>query len=117
MGALSQTRILGGTLGLAVRCVTKIRVIKEALTIHSTTVLNSHISNTLKATIEPETLQAIADSFSVIDSLSLKDQKTVRLAFSEGFNKQNILLAVFSGAALICSLFLWEKSPRRVEKG
>jgi hypothetical protein len=33
MGALSQVRILGGTLGLAVRCVTNIQVTRGVLTI------------------------------------------------------------------------------------
>ncbi|QKX63091.1 uncharacterized protein TRUGW13939_10259 [Talaromyces rugulosus] len=100
MGALSQVRILGGTLGLAV----------------SATVLDSQISQTLKALRDPETLQAITDSFTAIDLLSLTDQQAVRVAFSEGFNKQSIVLAAFSAAALICSMFLWEESPRRVVK-
>jgi len=39
----------------------------------------------------------------------------VRTAFAEGYNKQMGIMAGFSGVALLTSLLIWEKKPRRVE--
>jgi hypothetical protein len=98
MGALTQVRVLGGTIGLAV-CAT---------------VLNNHVSTQLATILSPGQLQAISNSLSSIEQLSLAQQTAVRVAFAEGYNRQNIVLTAFSGLALVSALFLWEKVPRKV---
>uniref|UniRef100_A0A093UWI9 Putative transporter C3H1.06c n=1 Tax=Talaromyces marneffei PM1 TaxID=1077442 RepID=A0A093UWI9_TALMA len=95
MGALTQIRVLSGTFGLAI----------------SATVLNDHVTSRLSTTLDPQELEAISNSLGAIKSLSPTQQSEVRVAFAEGFNQQNIVLAVFSAAALFSSLGLWERRP------
>ncbi|QGA21607.1 hypothetical protein EYB26_009318 [Talaromyces marneffei] len=100
MGALTQIRVLSGTFGLAI----------------SATVLNDHVTSRLSTTLDPQELEAISNSLGAIKSLSPTQQSEVRVAFAEGFNQQNIVLAVFSAAALFSSLGLWERRPRKTER-
>ncbi|KAH8695587.1 putative MFS multidrug transporter [Talaromyces proteolyticus] len=96
LGALTQVRVLGGTLGLAI----------------SSTVLNSDVSNRLEHIIGLQEVQNITKSFSAIESLSPGQQRLTRLVFAEGFQRQTIVMAAFSGMALICSLLLIQRRSR-----
>ncbi|KAH7233543.1 major facilitator superfamily domain-containing protein [Fusarium tricinctum] len=97
MGALTQIRVLGGTVSLAI-CAT---------------ILNNHLKPKLDNIVSPEQAKAILDSVSAIDSLRAGQRLAVRRAFAEGYNLQNIFMAVMSAAGLISSLFLWERHPRK----
>ncbi|KIL87403.1 hypothetical protein FAVG1_09109 [Fusarium avenaceum] len=97
MGALTQIRVLGGTVSLAI-CAT---------------ILNNHLKPRLEDLVSPEQAKAILESVSAIDSLSAGQRLAVRRAFAEGYNLQNIFMAVMSAAGLISSLFLWERHPRK----
>ncbi|SPJ85735.1 related to multidrug transporter [Fusarium torulosum] len=97
MGALTQIRVLGGTVSLAI-CAT---------------ILNNHLKPKLDNLVSPEQAKAILDSVSAIDNLRPGQRLAVRRAFAEGYNLQNIFMAVMSAAGLISSLFLWEKHPRK----
>lgn len=70
----------------------------------------------LSTLLSPQEVQIISDSLDAIESLSPDQQYAVRTAFAEGFNRQNVVLAVFSAVALISSLGIWERHPRRTEK-
>ncbi|EED14417.1 efflux pump antibiotic resistance protein, putative [Talaromyces stipitatus ATCC 10500] len=100
MGALTQIRVLGGTFGLAI----------------SATVLNDHVKSKLSTLLSPPELEAILDSLDAIKNLSQNQQQAVKAAFSEGFNRQNVILAAFSAVALVLSLGIWERHPRKTEK-
>ncbi|PGH09842.1 hypothetical protein GX51_00529 [Blastomyces parvus] len=98
MGALTQVRVLGGTISLAI----------------CSTILNNDLRPKLASVISPSQLRAISDSLSSIDNLTPAQQTAARLAFGEGYNKQNIFLTAFSGVSLLTSMFIWEKKLRRV---
>ncbi|KAJ4419091.1 hypothetical protein N0V85_001189 [Neurospora sp. IMI 360204] len=97
MGALTQVRVLGGTISLAV----------------CSTLLNNHVESKLPGILDPSRVAEISESLSAIQSLPPDEQIAVRTVYAEGYNKQNILLAAFSGVAFISCLLLWEKTPRR----
>lgn len=102
MGALTQVRVLGGTIGLAI----------------GSTVLKNHVRSRLlqsSSSITPRQLQHISDSLAVIDTLPPDQQAAVRTAFAEGYNQQMRVMAVFSGLALLTSLLIWEKKPRKMQ--
>ncbi|EXA35898.1 hypothetical protein NW756_003642 [Fusarium oxysporum] len=96
MGALTQIRVLGGTVSLAI-CAT---------------LLNNHLKPKLHDLVSSEQAAAILDSVSAIDDLERSQQLAVRKAFAEGYNLQNIFMTAMSAAGLIASLFLLERHPR-----
>lgn len=102
MSALTQARVLGGTIGLAI----------------CSTVLKNHVRSRLlqsnSSSITPGLLQRISDSLVVIDSLPQDQQAAVRTAFAEGYNQQMRIMTVFSGVALPTSLLIREKKPRKI---
>jgi hypothetical protein len=124
MAALTQVRVLGGTISLAIWCgphflqrpsflVPPISI--PPLTTSSSTILNNHLRPRLALTITPSQSQAISDSLSAIHTLDPDKQDAIRRAFAEGYNQQNIFLTAMTGVGLIASLFIWERRPRRVE--
>lgn len=124
MGALTQVRVLAGTISLAIWCaphflqrpsflVPPISI--PPLTTSSSTILNNHLRPRLTLTITPSQAQAISDSLSAIHTLDPDKQDAIRSAFAEGYNQQNIFLTAMTGVGLISSLFIWERRPRRVE--
>ncbi|QSS58121.1 drug resistance transporter EmrB/QacA subfamily [Histoplasma capsulatum] len=98
MGALTQVRVLAGTISLAI----------------CSTILNNCLRPKMASVISPSQLRAISDSLSAIDDLTPSQRIAVRQAFGEGYTKQNIFLTAFSGVSVLASLFIWEKKPRRV---
>jgi len=96
MGAVTQIRVLGGTLGLAI----------------CSTTLNSHLHSELLTILTPAELQLISESASNISGFSLERQTAVRVAFAEGYTRQMWVMAAFSGLVFLASLLLWERRPR-----
>ncbi|KAJ3459547.1 hypothetical protein FSOLCH5_014008 [Fusarium solani] len=97
MGALTQIRVLGGTVSLAI-CAT---------------ILNNQLAPKLDRVVTPEQAAAIYDSISAVNDLNSTQKAAVRQAFAEGYNLQNIFMTVMSALGLITSFFLWEKNPRK----
>lgn len=83
---------------------------------HSATVLNDHVTSKLSTVLGPQELKTISDSLDSIKYLSPDQQDAVRVAFAEGFNRQNIVLTAFSAAAMFSCFGLWERRPRKTEK-
>ncbi|KAF9774462.1 hypothetical protein IL306_007540 [Fusarium sp. DS 682] len=96
MGALTQIRVLGGTVSLAI-CAT---------------LLNNHLKPKLHDLVSSQQAAAILDSVAAIKDLENSQQAAVRKAFAEGYNLQNIFMTAMSAAGLIASLFLLERNPR-----
>lgn len=99
MGAITQIRILGGTIGLAI----------------SSTILNNHTRSKLKSLISTSELLNISNSLSAIDALTSAQQAAVRTAFAEGYNKQMQVMIAFSGVGLLTCLLILEKKSRSFE--
>jgi hypothetical protein len=96
IGAVTQVRVLGGTIGLAI----------------STVVLNSYVKTTLLAELSVQEVAAISQSLSALGDLSEAQQLFVRRVFAEGYNRQTRITAVFSGMVVLTALLMWERKPR-----
>ncbi|CAH0053676.1 unnamed protein product [Clonostachys solani] len=99
MGAATQVRVLGGTISLAI-CAT---------------MLNNYLKPKLNELIDPAEAAAVLESLSEIQTLTELQQIQVRLAFSEGYNQQNIFMTALTGVGFVTTCFLWERHPRRAE--
>jgi hypothetical protein len=100
MGALTQIRVLGGTVSLAV----------------CSAVLSNYLREHLAGVITPAEFGAIAETFGAIEKLGPERVAKVRLAFAEGYRRQFQILTGFSGAALLAALFLISRHPVTVKE-
>lgn len=99
MGAITQIRVLGGTIGLAV----------------CTAILNKHVRHSLSLVLPPQQISGILQSASSISNLDVTAEKAVRRVFAEGYNQQMRIMTYFSTVVFFVSLLAWERRPRRVE--
>ncbi|KAK3318056.1 major facilitator superfamily domain-containing protein [Apodospora peruviana] len=95
MGALTQTRVLGGTVALAI----------------CSAILGNHLKESLGGVITQAGFQTIGETLGAINLPGPEQATKVKHAFAEGYNKQFRLLAGFSGAALLAALFLFSREP------
>ncbi|KAK8060029.1 MFS multidrug transporter [Apiospora saccharicola] len=99
MGAITQIRVLGGTVGLAI----------------SATILNNHLASYLPPLLTPSEMQQVAQALSFVNSLPDATQEAVRQVFTDGYNSQMRVMLYFSAANwLRAALLLWEKKLRSV---
>ncbi|OHF00447.1 major facilitator superfamily transporter [Colletotrichum orchidophilum] len=89
MGAVTQLRKLGGTIGLAV----------------GATIFNNHLASSLPNYLTPSEVPTNSDSVPVIDSLPAPTRNAVRSVFSEGENKR-LLTMLYLSAVVLVSLTL-----------
>ncbi|KAH6706125.1 hypothetical protein VD0002_g5664 [Verticillium dahliae] len=97
MGAVTQTRVLGGTIGLAV----------------CSALLIDHIRAQASAILTPAELASILSSSGNIALLPPDKQYETRVIFAEAYSRQMRVMLYFSLAALFSILLLFEKKPRR----
>jgi EAL domain-containing protein (putative c-di-GMP-specific phosphodiesterase class I) len=98
MGALTQVRVLGGTVALAI----------------CSAILSNHVRDSLAGVLTPAEFQEIAEALGAINKLGPERLARVKLAFAEGYRRQFQLLTVFSGVALLAALFLISRHPVNV---
>ncbi|KAL8901174.1 MAG: hypothetical protein Q9207_005333 [Kuettlingeria erythrocarpa] len=98
IGALTQARILGGSIGLAV----------------CTNILSSKVK-TASSFLSPEQLNGLLQSAQTINILPPDSQKMVRHLYGRGYNEQMQVLTAFGGAAILATFMMWEKQPRRMQ--
>ncbi|KAK4116666.1 MFS general substrate transporter [Canariomyces notabilis] len=98
MGALTQIRVLGGTVALAI----------------CSAILSNHVRDSLAGVLTPAEFQEIAEALGAINKLGPERLARVKLAFAEGYRRQFQLLTVFSGVALLAALFLISRHPVNV---
>ena len=112
MGAITQVRVLGGTIGLAIwfEC-SSARYAK--LTFDSSTVLNRITNQGLQSILDPSELQSISDSFSTINTLDEVRRVAVRKVFARGYNQQMRIMTYFNIIVFLASLLILEKQLRR----
>ena len=102
MGAITQVRVLGGTIGLAI----------------CTAILNAHVRHGLTLLLlSPQQTTTILQSVSsVSDFGDPAAEKAVRKVFAEAYNQQMRVMTYFSAVVFLAALLTWEKRLRRVEK-
>ena len=96
MGAITQVRVLGGTIGLAI----------------SSTILNNHLASNLPSLLSPADIQQIADSVQYVNTLPDATRDAVRQVFADGFNTQLRAMMYFSVVVWIFAATLWERKLR-----
>lgn len=96
MGAVTQIRVLGGTIGLAI----------------SSTILNNRLSSELPALLSPGDIQQISDSVQYINTLPDATRDAVRQVFADGYSSQLRVMMYFSAAVWIFAATLWERKLR-----
>ena len=102
MGAITQVRVLGGTIGLAI----------------CTAVLNAHVRKGLAIlSLSPEQTTAVLQSVSSISDLEDPAvEKAVRKVFGEAYNQQMRIMTYFSAVVFLAALLTWERQPRRIKR-
>ncbi|KAI4164050.1 MAG: hypothetical protein LQ342_002285 [Letrouitia transgressa] len=98
VGALTQARILGGSIGLAV----------------CTNILNEKVKSG-SALLSSQQLNSLLRSAQLIETLPPRLQTLVRQLYGRGYNEQMQALTAFGGAAVLATLIMWEKKPRRMQ--
>ena len=97
MGALAQSRILGGSLGLAV----------------CTNVLNNKIKSE-SGSLTTRQLDDLLRSAQSIKALPPSVRETVRQTYAKGYNEEMQVLIAFAGAAILSTLLMLEKKLRKM---
>ena len=97
IGAVTQVRVLGGTIGLAI----------------SSTVLNLFVKKALGAMLSEMQIVEIGQSLDAIENLGVQQQEFVRMTFAEGYKRAMWIIAGFSGLVVLSSLLMVERKPRR----
>lgn len=96
IGAVTQVRVLGGTIGLAI----------------STTILNGLVKGKLGTILSPSQVEAVGNSLQAISTLTDDQQEFVRMTYAQGYGRQMYVLTGFSSLVVLSSLLMWEKRPR-----
>lgn len=98
MGAITQVRVLGGVVGIAIAQV----------------VLSSSTRSDLPSILSPEQIQHIIAEPSSISSSVLQPEQVlaVRKVFGDAFNQQTRMVMYFACASLVVSLFAFRRELR-----
>ncbi|CAD0090644.1 unnamed protein product, partial [Aureobasidium mustum] len=96
LGAVTQMRQLGGVIGLAV----------------TQAILNSDFKSQLAKFLSTEELKAVLLSTENIKSLSIAHRDMTCRAYGSSANSQMRVVTAFAGAAILTSIFAWQKAPR-----
>ena len=91
MGAITQFRIMGGAIGLAV----------------ATNVLNTHVRSNLSGIVTSQLVTRLLQSTEEIKTLDPSTQAVVRAIFGYGYNMQMRAMVGFAAAQVPASLLVW----------
>lgn len=94
-GLMSQGRLLGGNLGLAI----------------ATIVLNQQLVSDLSGIVPPDEIDNLRHSLLAISSLTAQQAEVVRQAFADAFKTQLVINMGVAGAAFVFSVCTWERHP------
>lgn len=98
MGAVTQIRVLGGTIGLAL----------------CSALLIDHIKARAASFLSMEQMAAVLLSSENIAHFPEETQRQTRMAFAEGYSYQMRVMMYFCIVALLSLGFLVERRPRRL---
>ena len=98
MGAATQIRVLGGTIGLAI----------------CSALLSNHVSAQTSGFLSPAQQEALLQSFRYIQSMPSETQVRVRQVYAMGYSQQMRVMLYFCIASLLSLVLLAEWPPRRL---
>ncbi|KAH0292736.1 MFS general substrate transporter [Aureobasidium namibiae CBS 147.97] len=96
LGAVTQMRQLGGVIGLAV----------------TQAILNGNFRSQLANFLSAEELKAVMLSTANIETLGTAHKDLTCRAYGRSANAQMRVVTAFAGAAILTSIFAWQKAPR-----
>lgn len=96
LGAVTQMRQLGGVIGLAV----------------TQAILNDDFRSQLAKFLSVDELKAVMLSTANIGKLSAAHKDLTCRAYGKSANAQMRVVTAFAGAAILTSIFAWQKAPR-----
>ncbi len=99
MGAATQIRVLGGTIGLAI----------------CSALLSNHVATQTSGFLTPGQETALLESFRSIQSLPSELQIRVREVYAVGYSQQMRVMLYFCIASLLSLALLAEWPPRRLQ--
>ena len=99
-GALSQARMLGGSIGLSM----------------GTIVLNNKLSTGLAGVLDPVRIKSLEQSLNNISSLNPTDQALVAQTYTDAFNAQMRICTYLSAVALVAAIATYQKNPASVAR-
>ena len=97
-GALSQARMLGGSIGLSM----------------ATIVLNNKLSNGLARVLDHTQIKSLEQSLNNIATLSPVNQGLVAQMYTDAFNEQMRICTYISATALLAAIATYQKTPASV---
>lgn len=92
---MSQGRLLGGNLGLAI----------------ATIVLNQELVSDLSGIVPPDEINNLRHSLLAISSLTAQQAEVVRQAFADAFKTQLVINMGVAAAAFVFAICTWERHP------
>ncbi|MCJ1333216.1 hypothetical protein MMC10_009910 [Thelotrema lepadinum] len=98
VGGVTQLRILGGAIGVAI----------------ATNLLNASIRSSLASVLSSDTISNVLENMSLVSSLSQEDRKQIQSAFLKGYQKQFAMMLGFCAAEVLALALMWEVPARRI---
>jgi hypothetical protein len=92
---MSQGRLLGGNIGLAI----------------ATIVLNQQLISDLSGIVPSDELDNLRHSLLAMSSLTAQQAEVVRQAFADAFKTQVVINIGVAGAAFVFAMCTWERHP------
>ena len=99
-GALSQARMLGGSIGLSM----------------ATIILNNKLSTGLAGVLDPARIKSLEQSLNNISTLKPTDQALVAQTYTDAFNAQMRVCTYLSVVALVAAIATYQKNPASVAR-
>ncbi|KAL8640452.1 MAG: hypothetical protein Q9226_008745 [Calogaya cf. arnoldii] len=96
MGSITQVRVLGGVIGIAIAQV----------------LLSSTIRSSLPSILNPAQLDALLESAATISKLSPAQATEVRRIYGHAFNRQTRTVMYFAIASLVVSIVAFRRHPK-----
>lgn len=99
MGAISQTRLLGGLIGVGIGEI----------------IISARVWKPLERIIGTEKVQMLLQSVENIREMTVADQLSVRNQYATGFNFMFRIMMYLTIFSLVACLFSWKKNPQSVK--
>lgn len=97
-GAITQMRVMGGTIGLAI----------------VSSVMNGWLASRLPSILTPQQIEAIQAAPTAMDNFPTNLQDAVRAIYAEGYNTQFKILIGFAAIQFLIVALMWQKKTLRV---
>lgn len=99
MGAITQIRVLGGVIGIAI----------------SQAILSSHVRNSLREVLSPQQLTALLHSTEELKNMTPAQARTTRETYGQGFKLQTRAMLYIAVASFIISIASFKKNPISIQ--